>query len=182
MDFDDIKVHLDRLFAPRAGTSAREQAAGLREAMIEFKVGIGQLGEALARTETELGQARREADDYARRGRLAADIGDTETAALAEEFVVKAAARVDLLERKVIVQRDELRLAEQDYEETRRRYTAASRGIPLAEAPSDAPADPDVRDTPSMSAFDQFAIDQRAREAAVEAQLAHLKKKLGERA
>jgi len=180
MDFDDIKLHLDRLFAPRPGASARDQAAGLREALIEFKIGIGQLGEALARGETELAQARREAADYERRGRLAADIGDTETVALAEEFATKAAARVELLERKVLVQRDELRLAEQDYEQTKQRFSAASRGIPYAEAsPATAQAEPGGM--PDASPFETYALEQRAREAAVEAQLAHLKKQLGER-
>jgi phage shock protein A len=180
MDFDDIKLHLDRLFAPRPGASARDQAAGLREALIEFKIGIGQLGEALARGETELAQARREAADYERRGRLAADIGDTETVALAEEFATKAAARVELLERKVLVQRDELRLAEQDYEQTKQRFSAASRGIPYTEAsPATAQAEPGGM--PDDSPFETYALEQRAREAAVEAQLAHLKKQLGER-
>ncbi len=180
MDFDDIKLHLDRLFAPRPGASARDQAAGLREALIEFKIGIGQLGEALARGKTELAQARREAEDYARRGRLAAEIGDAETVALAEEFSVKAAARVELLERKVLVQRDELRLAEQDYEETKQRFSAASRGIPYTDtSPAAAHAEPGG--TPDASPFESYALDQRAREAAVEAQLAHLKKQLGER-
>lgn len=180
MDFDDIKLHLDRLFAPRPGASARDQAAGLREALIEFKVGIGHLGEALARGETELAQARREAEDYARRGRLAADIGDTETLALAEEFAIKAAARVELLERKVLVQRDELRLAEQDYEQTKQRFSAASRGTPYTEA-SPAMAQAEPGGMPDASPLETYALEQRAREAAVEAQLAHLKKQLGER-
>jgi hypothetical protein len=180
MDFDDLKAHLDRLFAPRAGASARDQAAGLREALVEFKIGIGHLREALGRTEAELAQARREAEDYARRGRMAAEIGDTETATLADEFTAKAAARVDLLERKVLVQRDELGLAEEDYEGTKRRYQAASRGIPGdGAAPLGATAEPGS--TLDDSPFESYALEQRAREAAVEAQLAHLKKQLGER-
>jgi|CXWL01.1.fsa_nt_gi hypothetical protein len=180
MDFDDLKAHLDRLFAPRAGATARDQAAGLREALVEFKVGIGQLREALGRTEGELTQARREAEDYARRGRMATEIGDGETATLAEEFTAKAASRVDLLERKVLVQRDELHLAEEDYESTKRRYQSAARGIPGdGTPPLGASAEPGS--TVDGSPFESYALEQRAREAAVEAQLAHLKKQLGER-
>ncbi len=180
MDFDDLKSHLDRLFAPRAGASARDQASGLREALVEFKVGIGQIREALERTEHELAGARREAADYERRGRLALEIEDTETAELAQEFLAKAASRVDLLERKVILQRDELRLAEEDYESTKQRFQSASRGIPFEPTPSaDATGDPGS--DAGMSSFEQFGLEQRSREAAVEAQLAHLKKKLGER-
>ncbi len=180
MDFDDIKNQLDRLFAPRAGAPAREQAAGLRQALVEFKVGIGQLREALERSEAELTRARREAEDYSRRGRLAAEIGDTDTVQLAEEFTVKAAAKVELLERKVIVQRDELQLAERDYEETKQRFQSASRGIPPPGTPSSAEAAEPI-EGPQVSPGEHYALEQRAREAAVEAQLAHLKQKLGER-
>lgn len=180
MDFDDLKDHLDRLFAPRAGASARDQASGLREALVEFKVGIGMLREALQRTEKELAEARREATDYERRGRMALEIEDAETAQLAQEFLEKVSARVDLLERKVIVQRDELRLAEEDYASTKERYQSAARGIPFGPTPSaDATGDPGSDS--GMSSFEEFGLEQRSREAAVEAQLAHLKKKLGER-
>src|SRR5690349_15214541 len=108
MDLDESKEHLDRLFATRDRSSSRQQAAGLREALVEFKIGIGQLREALAKTEKELDAARRDAADYERRGQLAANIGDAETTRLAEEYTAKMRERVDLLERKVIVQRDEL--------------------------------------------------------------------------
>ena len=176
MDLEDIKAQLDRIFAAGTRTSSREQAAGLREALLEFKVGIGQLREALQRSERDLDVARREAADYARRGQLAGDIDDTETARIAAEFTAKARERVDLLERKVIVQRDELIMAERDYEATKKQFQSASRGAPLDASPA---ADP-LADPEQMSSTDKLMIDQRAREAAVEAQLAHLKKKLGE--
>lgn len=187
MSFDDLKSHLDRLFAPRPGASSRDQAPLLREALVEFKIGIGQLREALEKSERELDAARREAADYERRGRLAAEIGDAETSGIAEEFTRKAAERVDLLERKVLVQRDELLMAEREYEITRERYQAAARGVPYDPAPSSVPpgsgTEADLGD--GMSPHDQMMLDHRAREAAkaaaVEAQLAHLKKKLGER-
>ena len=176
MDLDDIKAQLDRIFAAGSRTSSREQAAGLREALLHFKVGIGQLTEALARSERELQAARKEAADYARRGQLAGEIDDQETVRIAGEFTAKARERVDLLERKVIVQRDELTMAQRDYDATKLRFQSASRGMPLDGAPVPDPvADPD-----RISPTDQAMMDQRAREAAVEAQLAHLKKKLGD--
>lgn len=177
MDLDDIKSHLDRLFAERPGRPTREQAAGLREALIEFKVGIGQIREALARSERELEVARREVTDYERRGRLAAEIEDGETARVAEEYTTRARERVDLLERKVIVQRDELAMAEREYAATMERFQAASRGIPF-----DASARSTVGDGGEGSLpADDAQFTQRAKEAAVEAQLALLKKKLEER-
>lgn len=181
MNLDDLKQHLDRLFAARPGTTSREQAAGLREALLEFKIGIGQLREALERGERELAAAREEASSYERRGRLAAEIGDGETATIAQEFTARAAERVDLLERKVIVQRDELAMAEREYEVTKQRFQAASRGIPLDSPASSGPAD-SLGGAPSSgpSPYEEILLDQRAKEAAVEAQLALLKKKLSE--
>jgi hypothetical protein len=173
MDIDDIKAQLDRIFAAGARPSSREAAPGLRDAVVSFKVAIGEIGTALARSERELAVARQELADYSRRGELAAGIGDQETVRIAEEFTAQARARVDVLERKTLVQRDELDLAEREYEATRQRFQAASHGLPLdaiggdATAPSEGPG--------------QALRDQRAREEAVEAQLAHLKKKLGER-
>lgn len=176
MTLDEIKAHLDRLFAARPG-SPREEAAMLHDALVEFKVGIGRLREALVRTEAELDAARSEAAKYARHGTLAANIGDEETQRVAEEYTSKVRERVDLLERKVVVQRDELFLAERDYEATKSRFQSAKRGIPLASAP---PTDP-LDDGDRMSPFEQAKLDQRARDAAVDAQLAMLKQKLGER-
>ena len=179
MDLDEIKEHLDRLFATRDRTSPRQQAAGLREALVEFKIGIGQMRDALARSERDLEQARKESTDYERRGQLAAGIGDAETTRIAAEFTAKAHERVDLLERKVIVQRDELAIAERDYDATMKQYQSASRGVPL-----DAGAAPSAPDAPGdssgLSALDAALLEQRAKEATVEAQLAHLKKKMGE--
>ena len=175
MDLDDIKAQLDRIFAAGHRTSSREQAAGLRAALIDFKVGIGELRTALARTERELEIARREAVDYDRRSQLAGAIDDQETVRIAMEFTAKARERVDLLERKIIVQRDELAIAEREYESTRQRFQAAARGLPL-----DAPPAEGAAGAGDMSAVDQTMMDHRAKEAAVEAQLAHLKKKLGD--
>jgi len=175
MDLDDIKAQLDRIFAAGNRTSSRERAAGLREALVEFKIGIGQLREALSRSERDLEVARRESADYARRGDLARGIEDHETVRIADEYAAKARERVDLLERKVIVQRDELAIAEREYEITKQQFQGASRGIP------DAPPHDDAPSPPGSPSIDQLVMDQRAKEAAVEAQLEHLKKKLGER-
>lgn len=172
MSFDDLKAHLDRLFAQRPSGSTREQAAMLREALIEFKVAFDQLREGLARTEADLDRARRELADYERRGRLAAEIDDAETVRVAEEFILRTRQRVDLLERKVIVQRDEVVIAERELEETRQRHQRASHGLASDPTPSPGPADD------GMLADDPL-LDRRAREAAVDAQLELLKKKLG---
>ena len=174
MSFDDIKAHLDRLFAYRPTGSSREQAAGLRDALVEFKVALDQLREGLVRTESELERARRELVDYERRGRLAAEIGDAETVRVAEEYLGRTRERVDLLERKVIVQRDEVAIAERELEATRLRFQRASHGLPL-----DPPGSQPSPDPEAGALDDDPYLDRRAREAVVDAQLEALKKKLG---
>lgn len=173
MSFDDIKAHLDRLFAYRPAGSSRQQAAGLREALVEFRVALDQLREALAVTEQELEVARRNLVDYERRGRLAAEIDDAETVRVAEEFTERARQKVDLLERKVLVQRDEVVIAEREYETTRERFQRASHGLPPEDSAASSP------DDPAASPLDNPLLDRRAREAVVDAQLEMLKKKLG---
>jgi hypothetical protein len=176
MDLDDIKAQLDRIFAAGQRTSTRDEAAGLRAALVEFKVAIGQLREGLSRSERDLEVARREADDYARRGEQAGAIQDQETVRIAESYTARARERVDLLERKVIVQRDELAIAQREYDATMQRFQAAARGVPLpGSGAGDAAAGTD-----QTGGIDSALLDQRAKEAAVEAQLAHLKKKLGD--
>src|SRR4051812_34736081 len=108
MDLDDIKAQLDRIFAAGNRTSSRDRPASLRAALVQFKVGIAEIREALARTERDLAAARRDAEQYQRRGDLASGIDDQETARIAADYRARAQERVDLLERKVIVQRDEL--------------------------------------------------------------------------
>lgn len=174
MDLDDIKAQLDRIFAAGNRTSTRAEAAALRDALVAYRVAIAQLREAASQSEHELELARKSVADYQRRGQLAAEIEDSETARIATEFATRVAERVELLERKVIVQRDELAMAEREYDATKQRFQLASRGIAFNEEPTPAPA-------PDSSPMDQAMSDQRAREAAVEAQLAHLKKKLGEK-
>lgn len=181
MDLDEIKEHLDRLFAARDRTSSRQQAAGLRDALVEFKIGIGQMRDALAKSEADLEVARKDAADYERRGQLAAGIGDAETTRVAEEYTAKMRERVDLLDRKVIVQRDELGMAERDYDATMKQFQATSRGIPIDAGSATGPAADATGDPGSgPSAVETAMLEQRAREATVEAQLAQLKKKLGE--
>lgn len=179
--FEGLKARLDRLLRERGPTSAREYAAGLREALLEARLGITSMREALARSERELAAERKQLEDAERRGRLAAAVPDAETVAVAERFATRHRERVQVLERKIVVQRDELTLAEREVREMAEQYRGAAR------SPESASIDAAWRDLEAAgmerpsTETDRMAAeaDQRRRDEAVEAQLAFLKRKLG---
>jgi hypothetical protein len=179
--FDGLKARLDRLFREHTSADPRAYAAGLREALLEAKLGVTAMREGIAATERELEAERRQLADAERRGRLAGEVPDPETVSVAERFASRHRERVLVLERKLAVQRDELILAERELEDMMREYRSASGGRPAASI------DAAWRDLESAGAArpaseeERFAAeaDQRRREQAVEAQLAYLKQKLG---
>lgn len=174
MGLDELRARLDRLLASQGlSTDRRAEASGLHAALVEFKVVVGTHREALAKAERELAVERRQEGDAERRGRLAADIGDTETVRIAAEYAARHRERGVLLERKVAVVRDELAYAEREYELLAARYQAARQNL-------GAPAPVAGADIPDRE-FDvlKAKADREASEQAVKAQLEMLKKKLG---
>lgn len=173
MGLDELRARLDRLLNFQG---SRSRAAGLREALIELKVAAGQSRDALGAAERELASQQLQLSDAERRGKLAADIGDTETATIAGEFAAKHRERVALLERKVGVIRDELAFVEREYQDVAAEYQAARQG-----GGGTAPVEPfPVTDELDRELSDLKArADREAIEQAVRAQLESLKKKLG---
>jgi hypothetical protein len=179
--FDGLKARLDRLFRERTSADPRGEAAALREALLEAKVGLTTMREALATTERELAGERKQLEDAERRGRLARDLPDPETVAVAERFAARHRDRVQVLERKLVVQREELALAEREVEEMLAQFRSSAGG-----APASASVDAAWRDLESAGATrplsddDRFVAeaDQKRRAEAVEAQLAYLKRKI----
>lgn len=180
--FDGLKARLDRLLRERGGPDARAYAAGLREALVEARLGLTEMRRALAAAEVELQSERKQLADAERRGRLAAAVPDSETVAVAERFAARHRERIVVLERKVAVQRDELALAEREVQEMTAQWrSAAQSGV------SSASIDAAWRDlqaagatrAPDESARVAADLDRRRHEEAVEAQLAYLKRKMG---
>jgi hypothetical protein len=182
--FESLKARLDRLFAEATPPAdRREAAASLREALVETKAAVMGMRDALAATERELGAERQQLADAERRGGLAEGIGDAETAAVAGRFAARHRERADVLARKADVQRQELALAEREMDELAAR---------IRSAPADAANDA-VRQawdhleaaggarpgTDAQDALLSAELDRARRAAAVEEQLAYLKKKLG---
>jgi hypothetical protein len=180
--FESVKARLERLFRDHTPADSRARSAALREALLEAKVGLATMRDALAATERELAAERQHLAAAERRGRLAAELPDPETVALAERFGLRHRERVAVLERKLVVQRDELVLAEREVVEMMAEYRAARPGSAsesidaawrdLQAAGADRPGLGEDEDRPHPD--DKTRLDQ-----AVEAQLAFLKKKFG---
>ena len=174
MGLDELRARLDRLLA---GPGPRSRAAGLKDALVELKVAAGQSRDALVAAERELAAQQQQLTDAERRGRLATEIGDRETAVIAGDFAAKHRERIGLLERKVAVIRDELAFVEREYQEVAAEYRSAGTG---GGSPASAPVEPsplreDLFELDAMKA----RADRDALEQAVKAQLAALKRKLG---
>ncbi len=178
--FDGLKARLDRLLRETARSDPRAYVAGLREALLEGRLGIRAMRDALGTTEHELAAERKLLEDAERRGRLAAAVPDPETVAIAERYSVRHRERVAVLERKLVVQRDELVLAERELAEMTaeaRRATAGDPSGSIAAAWRDLESAGGTR--PGEDERTQADADKQRRESAIEAQLAYLKKKLG---
>lgn len=176
---DGLKARLDQLLRDQ-GTDPRAHAAALREALLEAKVGLSRMNEAITATEQELASERTRLEDAERRGRLAAAASDQETVLVAERFATMHRSRVEVLVRKVVVQRDELGLAQREIEEMTAEIRKASAGgssDTIRAAWRDLEAAGAER--PAEGELDHADMDRKRLDQAIEAQLAYLKKKLG---
>lgn len=180
---DALRAALARATPP---ADLRDLARRMREAVVDAKVGVGDLAEALSRTTAALEAERQRLADAERRGRLAAEIRDDETVTVAQRFAAKHRERVSVLEHKLGAQREELALAERELGEMRDELRAAERGRPAAEAARSAErawhdvqtaggAHPEV-DLQQDLLRDE--MDHRAHELAVEQRLRELKQRM----
>jgi hypothetical protein len=176
---EGLKARLDQLLRNAPG-DPRAYAAGLKEALLEARIGIGRMRDGLGASERELAAERKQLEDAERRGRLAAAVPDAETVRIAERFAARHRERVGVLERKITVQRDELALAERELVEMTdeaRRAAAAHPSESLAAAWRDLESAGATRPAPDERA--QAEADRQRRESAIEAQLAYLKQRMG---
>ena len=180
--FEGLKARLDRLLREHSRADPRARAAALRDALLEAKVGVQTMRSALTSTEQELASERRRLADAERRRQLAAEVPDSETVSVAERFAQRHRDRVGVLERKLVVQREELALAEREVAEMLTEYRSARPG---AGSDSIDAAWRDLAaagaDRPGLGLDDVVApsdSDQKLKQA-VEEQLAYLKRKMG---
>jgi len=168
MVLDELRARLERLLA----TQGQRSKAGLHEALVELKVARAQSRDALVAAERELEAQQRQLADAERRGKLALDIGDQETARIADEFATKHRERAALLTRKIDVIRDELSFIEREYQSVAAAYRAP--GGTVAPGPM---VEPDLDDQELRNL--ETRADRDAIEKAVQAQLEILKRKMG---
>ncbi len=183
--FESVKARLEKLLHDHSRSDPRAYMAGLREALLEAKVGVATMQSALVVTERELVVEQRQLADAERRGFLAAEVPDAETVTVAERFAARHRERIAVLERKFTVQRDELSLAQREVEEMLAQYRTGGRSTgadsiqaawrDLEGAGADRP------DSASDEERLRTETDSKLKEKAVEAQLAFLKNKLGKR-
>jgi hypothetical protein len=178
--FEGVKSRLERFLREHSRDDPRERAALFREALLEAKVGLSAMRDGVAATERELAAEREHLAAAERRGRLAADLPDTETMAVAERFSLRHRERVGVLERKLAVQRDELSLVEREVAEMLAEYRGARRGNSesLDAAWRDLEAAGQDRPGLGQEEGNTDQAEQTLKDQAVEAQLAFLKKKL----
>jgi len=146
----------------------------LHRAAVDGRAALMQLRDALTKSEQELASERRQLEDAARRGALAADVGDAETVAVAERFAGRHGERVAMLEQKVAAQQTELALTERDVGEVVQRLKDLElrAGVPADGSRVQPP--PDVDDS-ELGA----TLDRAGREAEAEARLRELKNRMG---
>ncbi|MFN8651491.1 MAG: hypothetical protein U0133_20590 [Gemmatimonadales bacterium] len=187
--FEGLKARLEKILADHTVPGEpRQRAALLHSALIEARVALATMRDALAASERQLTSEQKQLEDAERRGRLAAQIPDPETVQVAEQFATRHRERVGLLEKKVSVQREELALAEREVEQMTTelkslRSTGAAPGEKTAaqeaawrelESMGGVRPETDVEGELLKQQLSRQQMDQ-----AVQAQLDHLKKKLG---
>lgn len=154
----------------------------MRDALVAARAALTRMQEQLRVTEQELENERRQLVDAERRGRLAGEIGDQETVAVAQRFAARHAERVGVLERKLGAQRDEVVMVERELAEMTEQLKSAE-GDRVAQDATDRVAAAKAGMT-ALDAEDELVkarLDRAAREAAAEQQLEALKKKMGKR-
>jgi 2-phospho-L-lactate guanylyltransferase (CobY/MobA/RfbA family) len=127
--FDQLRESIRALSDRLAPEERRRVVAAMRDAMVHAKMGLQDLREGIASTEARLQSERAELETVRRRQGLAAQIGDNETVAIAERFAAQHAERVAVLESKLMVQQQELSLADRELDEMASQLRLAASGV-----------------------------------------------------
>ena len=127
--FDKLRQSLDELIAARTRPEERRAvAARMKETLVLAKLGLEDLEKAITQTRARVAVERRELETVARRKALAQGIADAETVAIAERFERQHGERLQVLERKLAAQEEELAIAQRDVRDMAAELKAALLG------------------------------------------------------
>ena len=125
--FEGLKARMERFFADATPPADRRaQAGALRSAIIEARVAVVAMRDALRRASVSSRSSAARPRTRSGAASWPGDIGDLETVAVAEKYAVRHRERLAVVERRIAVQREELMLAEREMAE----MTEALRGAP----------------------------------------------------
>lgn len=165
----------------------RTVMARMRSTLVQARMGVDDLRDALSYTKRKLESEQRELETVRRRKTLAAGIRDEETIKIAERFERQHEERIRVLTEKVAVQTRELELADRELEEMKaelRKAMIAAPGSPSGGAPGGAPLEDPLEDPADRQMRDELdsLLRERARserDAEADRRLDELKKKMG---
>ncbi len=121
--FDHLRSSLHgALDGRRSPDDRRASVAAMRDALVAARLGVDDMRQGVTVARARVDAARAELETTRRRGRLAAEVHDAETVAVAERFAATQAERVAVLEAKAEVQARELALAEREVAEMTAEY------------------------------------------------------------
>ena len=128
--FESLRKSLDDLLSRATPPEERRQIVSrMRDTLVQAKMGLQDLRDALEKSRRRLEAERRELDTVQRRKRLAEQINDSETVRLATQYEQLHAERLEVLTRKLEAQESELALAERDVSQMMNELRAAASGI-----------------------------------------------------
>jgi len=129
--FESLRKSLDDLLSRSTPPEERREIVSrMRDTLVQAKVGLQDLRDALEKSKRRLEVERRELETVQRRKKLAERVGDGETARIAAQYEQMHVERVQVLSRKLEAQESELVLAERDVTQMMTELRAAASGIP----------------------------------------------------
>ena len=185
--FEGLRARLEKLLADHTPPEdPRARTAALHAALLDTKVALGVMRDALGVAERNLAEEPHQLEAAERRGRLAAGIADPETVRVAQQFGTRHRERIGMLEAKIAAQRAELVLAERDLGQLNAEWRAAKFGAGSERTATQEAAWRDLEsaggvrpETDTDGELLKQQITQAEMDAAVAAQLEHIKRKMG---
>lgn len=184
--FEKLREALESALDAATRTDGGQRVRGMHQAVIEAKTSLRLMEEGVEKTERLLVGEQKQLQDAERRGKLARDIGDGETAEIADGYATKHRERASVLERKLKAQLEELALAHREVSEMMEQLKNAranlsgvtAAGVDAAWREMESAVGPGTAPDPSEDVL-RHQIDRAEREVAAQAKLEELKKKMG---